>query len=290
MADEGTGPAPSETLEQEEREEASKRSSLGVHVVYEAIRMEGAEEMDRTTSALAWSAVAAGLSMGFSLVAEALLRSALPDAPWRPLIAKLGYSVGFLVVILGRQQLFTENTLTVMLPLLERRSARALLQVARVWAVVLAGNVLGALAFAWLIGRGDVFPDDLRQTFLALGREGMEPDFATKALRGVFGGWLIALTVWLLPAAANARVFVILLVTYLVGLGRFTHIVAGSVESLYLVTHGELSMAAYLGRFLLPAFLGNAVGGVSLVAALNHAQVAAGIGGDDRRARGAHAG
>ncbi|MFL5299379.1 MAG: formate/nitrite transporter family protein [Anaeromyxobacteraceae bacterium] len=270
-------PVPSQALEDHEREEASKRSALGVHVVHEAIRMEGLEELSRPSSALAWSAVAAGLSMGFSMVAESLLRSALPDAPWRPLIGKFGYSVGFLVVILGRQQLFTENTLTVVLPLLEERSARALVSVARVWAVVLAGNVLGALAFAWLVGRGDVFPEDLRHTFAEIGREAMEPAFATKLLRAVFGGWLIALTVWLLPAAANARVFVILLVTYLVGLGSFTHSIAGSVETLFLFTQGEIGIARYLGGFLLPAVVGNAIGGVSLVAALNHAQVAAGL-------------
>ncbi len=272
MADQRT---PSEALGEDERKQAAKRSALGVHVVHEAIRMEGDEELRRPSSALAWSGVAAGLSMGFSLIAEALLRSALPDAPWRPLVSKLGYSVGFLVVILGRQQLFTENTLTVMLPLLEQRSWRVFASVLRLWAVVLAANVIGALGFAWIIGIPHVFPPDLARTFLDLGREAMEPDFATKVVRGVFGGWLIALTVWLLPAAYNARVFVILIVTYLVGLGNFTHIIAGSVETLHLVTRGELSIPGYVGGFLLPAFIGNAIGGVSLVAALNHAQVAA---------------
>jgi formate/nitrite transporter FocA (FNT family) len=196
-------------------------------------------------------------------------------------VEKLGYSVGFVVVILARQQLFTENTVTVMLPLLEERTLRHAAQVGRVWAVVLLGNILGALAFAWLIGRGDAFDADLRSVFAELGREAMAPDFGAKLLRGVFGGWLIALTVWLLPAAANARVFVILLVTYLVGLGGFTHAVAGSVETLYLVTQGSLGWSEYVGGFLLPAFLGNAIGGVSLVAALNHAQVVSGGGGED---------
>jgi formate/nitrite transporter FocA (FNT family) len=105
----------------------------------------------------------------------------------------------------------------------------------------------------------------------------MDPDFGAKLLRGIFGGWLIALTVWLLPAAANARVFVIVIVTYLVGLGGFTHVIAGSVEAMYLVTSGDLSPWSYLGGFLVPALLGNAIGGVSLVAALNHAQVAASL-------------
>jgi formate/nitrite transporter FocA (FNT family) len=263
-------------LPEGDRREAERRSALSVHVVHEAIRLEGEEELRRPASGLAWSGVAAGLSMGFSFVAEALLRSALPDAPWRPLIAKLGYTVGFLVVILGRQQLFTENTLTVVLPLLARRDARLVGPVARVWAVVLAANVAGALAFALLVGHGDVFSPELERTFLELGREALRPEFGTQLVRAIFGGWLIALTVWLLPAAANARVFVILVVTYLVGLGNFTHSIAGSVETLYAVTQGAAPPSRYLLGFLLPAFLGNAIGGVSLVAALNHAQVAPG--------------
>ncbi len=274
---------PSATLGEEERREATRRSSLAVTVVHEAVRLEGEEELSRPSSALAWSAVAAGLSMGFSMVSEALLRSALPDAPWRPLVSKLGYTVGFLVVILGRQQLFTENTLTVILPLLEERSVRCVARVIRVWAVVLLGNVLGALAFAWIIGRGDLFAPELRQTFTAIGREAMEHGFGTKLLRAIFGGWLIALTVWLLPAAANARVFVIMLVTYVVGLGHFTHSIAGSVDTLYLVTQDDIPLGRYLAGFLAPAVIGNAIGGVSLVAAINHAQVAAGL---EQRASG----
>jgi formate-nitrite transporter family protein len=103
-------------------QEIHERSSPTGAVVYAAIRKEGDEELERATAALAWSGLAAGLSMGFSFATEAMLRAALPETPWRPLIAKLGYSVGFLIVVLGRQQLFTENTLTVILPVLRRRS------------------------------------------------------------------------------------------------------------------------------------------------------------------------
>src|SRR5690242_21471880 len=99
-------------LNERELEEVERRSSIRAHVVHEAIRVEGEEELHRRSSALAWSGLAAGLSMGFSLLAEGVLRSAIPDTPWRPLVSKLGYTVGFLVVILGRQQLFTENTRT----------------------------------------------------------------------------------------------------------------------------------------------------------------------------------
>src|SRR4051794_33842189 len=95
------------------RHEVNERSSPAGTVVYGAIRQEGEQELERTTASLAWSGLAAGLSMGFSFATEAMLRAALPDTAWRPLIAKLGYSIGFLIVVLGRQQLFTENTLTV---------------------------------------------------------------------------------------------------------------------------------------------------------------------------------
>src|ERR671926_1029021 len=114
-------------LSEQELEEVERRSSPRTEVVYEAIREEGEGELKRSSATLAWDGLAAGLSMGFSLVAEGLLRSHLPDAEWRPLVAKLGYPIGFLIIVLGRQQLFTENTLTAVLPFLQRFNVRTLL-------------------------------------------------------------------------------------------------------------------------------------------------------------------
>lgn len=101
-----------ETLSSDERKEAHRRSAPGVAVVYEAIRQEAETELNRPNSALFWSGLAAGLCIGFSFISQALLQTSLPDTPWQSLVSKLGYSVGFVIVILGRQQLFTENTLT----------------------------------------------------------------------------------------------------------------------------------------------------------------------------------
>src|SRR5579862_8081883 len=95
-----------------EEKQVQERVAIGAHIVHETIRREGEDELKRSWSALAWSGLAAGLSMGFSLVAEGLLAAYLPNTRWQPLIAKLGYSVGFLIVTLGRQQVFTESTLT----------------------------------------------------------------------------------------------------------------------------------------------------------------------------------
>lgn len=259
-----------------EHEEAERRSSVSADVIHEAIRKEGEEELRRPSAALAWSGLAAGLSMGFSLVAEGLIRSHLPDEPWRPLLAKFGYSVGYLIVILGRQQLFTENTLTVILPLLARRDARILLHVLRLWVVVLAANLLGVHIFAWVISHSTVFTPEVKGIFAAIGREAAAGSFWTILLKGVFAGWLIALMVWLLPAAEAARVSIIVIITYVVGLAGLSHIIAGSLEMLYNVMTGEVSWLTYAGRYMLPTLVGNILGGVTLVAMINHAQVVAG--------------
>ncbi len=271
------GPPPFKpSLTAREEVEAGKRSSPSARVVHEAIRLEGEDELARPWRALAWSALAAGLSMGFTLVAEGLLRSFLPDAPWRSLVSKLGYPVGFLVVILGRQQLFTENTLTAVLPLLSRRDRATLAKVARLWIVVLICNLLGAALFAWAAAVSPAFTPEVKRAFGEIGREAVSLGFGAALLRGILAGWLIALVVWLLPAAETGRIAVIFVLTYLIGLGQFPHIVAGSVEALFAVASGRFSTGGYLAGYLSPTLLGNIIGGVSLVSALNHAQVIAG--------------
>ncbi|HEX8161664.1 MAG TPA: formate/nitrite transporter family protein [Pyrinomonadaceae bacterium] len=259
-------------LTEQERKDVEERGAPRTEVVYEAIREEGESELKRSASALAWDGLAAGLSMGFSLAAEGLLRSHLPDAPWRPLVAKLGYAVGFLIIVLGRQQLFTENTLTVVLPLLQRPDAKTLGRVAKVWSVVLAANLAGALLFAWVAGHTEIFRHETRVAFAEIGREALEGWWWTYFLRGVFAGWLIALMVWMLPAAETARFFVVVAMTYLVALAGLAHIVAGSIDVLYVVTTGGAPWSAYFG-WMIPALAGNVVGGTALVAALGHAQV-----------------
>ena len=260
-------------LSEQEMEEVEWRTAPRTEVVYEAVREEGENELGRSSATLAWDGLAAGLSMGFSLVAEGLLRAHLPDAGWRPLVAKLGYSVGFLVIVLGRQQLFTENTLTAVLPFLHRFNLPTLAQMLRLWGVVLLANVVGALVFALVISRTGLFEPHVRETFLAIGREAFVGWWPLTFLKGVFAGWLIALMVWMLPASESARFFVVIVMTYLVALGKFAHIIAGSVDTLYVVWAGGAGVGDYLG-WMLPTLLGNIVGGTTLVAALGHAQVA----------------
>jgi formate/nitrite transporter FocA (FNT family) len=258
---------------QEKREdEILDRTSPPGEVVYEAIYAEGEHELKRNSVELALSGLAAGLSMGFSMVTEALIRAHLPDAPWTPLLSKLGYSIGFLIVILGRQQLFTKNTLTVILPLLKKKDPAMLGKVARLWIIVLATNLLGAFAFAWLLGNSNEFDADVRQIFSKIGEAAIEPGFGTLVLRGILAGWLIALMVWLLPFAESARLWVIIILAYVVGLANLPHVIAGNIETFYLVSTGALSFPACVTGYLLPTLIGNVIGGVALVAVGAHAE------------------
>lgn len=264
-----------------QQEEAEERSSPSGAVVYKAILKEGEDELKRPSSALFWSGLAAGMSMSFSLICEGLLRAHLPDAQWRSAVAKLGYSIGFLIVVLGRQQLFTENTLTPMLPLLKKKKFDVFLNVMRLWLVVFVANMIGALVVALMIAKTSVFEAHQRDTFVAIGREAMDPQWHTILLRGIFAGWLIALMVWLLPFAEAARVYVIIIITYFVGLGHFSHVIAGAVEVFTLAAATDTSWFDVIGHYLVPTLIGNIIGGVTLVAAINHAQVVSGGGGQD---------
>jgi formate/nitrite transporter FocA (FNT family) len=274
----GTAPEAVTISTRAEQKQVEERVAIGANVVYEAIRREGDDELHRPPAALAWSAFAAGLSMGFSFVAEALLTTYLPNQPWVPLISRAGYSVGFLIVILGRQQLFTENTLTVILPLLLDTTFKMLLRVMRLWGIVLAANLVGTCIFAFCIAHLPVFDAHTRQSFVAIAAAHLGRTFGTVLLRGIFAGWLIALMVWVLPAAEHSRIAVIIILTYVVGLGGLTHVVAGSTVMFFAVATGMLSWSGYLLHFLIPVLIGNIIGGVSLVAAFAHGQVVGGKG------------
>ena len=265
-----------EEKHQEQEEEAKDRVAPSGVVVYKTILKEGQDELDRSSSALFWSGLAAGLSMSFSMIGEGLLKAYLPDAQWAKLIYGFGYSLGFLFVILGRQQLFTENTLTPILPLLQGKTFKCLKNVARLWGIVLSANLVGGLLVAVAIAHTSAFEPVVVRAFYDLARKALEPAWQVILLRGIFAGWMIALMVWLLPFAQSARVGVIIIVTYFVAIGHFSHIIAGSIEVFTHAAAGHVGWLDVIGHYVLPTLIGNVLGGLTLVAALNHAQIVAG--------------
>jgi formate/nitrite transporter FocA (FNT family) len=261
-------------LDDEDREKASAHSPPRALVIHEIVRAQGEEELKRPWHALAVSGFAAGLSMGFSFLVMAMIWAHLPETSWRLLLASPGYAMGFLIVILGRQQLFTESTLTAILPVLTRPALGKLAAAARLWAVVLAANLAGTWLFAWVLSHDGVFSKEIWAALLAITREAASASLYASVMKAIMAGWLIALMVWLLPGAGSARILIILILTTIVALGTMPHIIAGSVEAAWRVAIGEGGMGEYLGHFLLPTFLGNTAGGVALTALLNHAPLA----------------
>lgn len=261
-------------LDDRQQRQAAAHSAPAAIVLHEVVREEGETELKRPASALLWSGVAAGLSMGFSLLCLSLMKATLPSAPWADIVAAPGYCVGFIIVILGRQQLFTESTLTGMLPLFVHPNLKTLLAVGRLWLVVLVANLAGTTLIARLLAIPHVFDAPVYAAMHDLGASMVHSAFGPTFLKAVFAGWLIGLMVWVLPSARSARLLVILVLTYIVAIGHLPHIVAGSVEAAFAFFSGAAGVGDYFGGFLVPTLLGNVVGGVALAGLLNHAPLA----------------
>jgi formate/nitrite transporter FocA (FNT family) len=255
-------------------ERTSKGTRLSAEEIHENVRKAGEEELERPLGELGWSALAGGLTMGFSLVAAAYL-SSLTSGHLRPAAAAAGYPLGFLFVVLARNQLFTENTLHPVIPLLHHRDGETFRRMLRLWAVVLAGNLVGALVFGVVAARTVMFEPSLRADMIEVARHGTEGSFGFVAYRAVFGGWLVALMAWLVASTRHtgAQMALIWLTTAPIAAFGFRHSIAGAAEAFYRAAIGDAAWGPMLGSFLVPALIGNVLGGVTLVALLNHAQV-----------------
>ena len=260
-------------ITEKEVEEVEELSSPRTPVIYEIVRRLGEEEMARPFASLWWSGTAAGLSISFSLLAQALLEMSLPDAPWRPLVASFGYSVGFLMAVLSRQQLFTESTITAVLPLAANFTIANLARMARMWAIVLAANLAGTMVAAALCSWTPALAPKVLQAMIEVSQRLVELPGSDMFFRGITSGFLIAAMVWLMPGSEGTQFHVITLMTYLIALGGFTHIVAGSVEAFILLMNGQASVGWALFDFAVPTLLGNIIGGTALFAVIAYAQV-----------------
>ncbi len=242
-------------------------------VIYEVVRRLGEEEMERPVTSLWWSGVAAGLSISFSLLSQAILTTHLPEASWQPLVVSFGYCIGFIMAVLSRQQLFTESTITAVLPVAAHLTSGNILRMARLWAIVLAANLAGTLFAALFCTFTPVLPGDIYNGMLEISRDLLAFSWWEMVFRAIAAGFLMAAMVWLMPGAEGAQFHVITLMTWLIAAGGFTHIVAGSMESYLLVFSGEWVWWRMLTDFMVPVLIGNIIGGTALFALIAYAQV-----------------
>ncbi|MEB1081478.1 formate/nitrite transporter family protein [Citrobacter portucalensis] len=241
--------------------------------IHEHIRQDGEKEMERDAMALLWSAIAAGLSMGASLLAKGIFHVQLEGVPGGFLLENLGYTFGFIIVIMARQQLFTENTVTAVLPVMQNPTLGNFGLLMRLWSVVLLGNIIGTGVAAWAFEHMPIFDEETRDAFVKIGMDVMKNAPVEMFSNAIISGWLIATMVWMFPAAGAAKIVVIILMTWLIALGDTTHIVVGSVEILYLVFNGTLHWSDFFWPFALPTLAGNICGGTFIFALMSHAQI-----------------
>ncbi|EPN55518.1 transporter [Pseudomonas syringae pv. actinidiae ICMP 19096] len=206
-------------------------------------------------------------------MAMGLLKSRLEGIPGSHVISSLGYSAGFLAVILARQQLFTENTITAVLPVMSKLNLANIGRLLRLWAVVLTGNLAGTLLVAYVMLNLPIFDTSTDKAFLEIGRKVMENDLGQMFSKGIVSGWMIATMVWMIASMENAKIAIIVLITYLMALGDFTHIVVGSAEVSYLVFAGEIAWKDFWFAFAGPTLAGNIIGGSFIFALISHAQI-----------------
>jgi formate/nitrite transporter FocA (FNT family) len=251
-------------------EEALPSRAAAVH---EQIRQEGEKELERDALALLFSAIAAGLSMGASLMAKGIFQVNLHDVPGGFLLENLGYTFGFIIVIMARQQLFTENTVTAVLPVMHKPSGSNLLLLMRLWGLVLCGNLMGTALAALAFDHMPIFDEAVRGAFVSISQKVMENSPGEMFANAVVSGWIIATMVWIFPSAGAAKIWIIILMTWLVALGDLAHIVVGSVEVFYLVFNGDIPWQQFIWPFALPTLAGNIIGGTFIFALISHAQI-----------------
>ena len=275
-------PAPDDAagLSPDERDAVAERRSGNAKVVHEVIRLQGDEELDRPALSLLASGLAAGVSICGSVLAEAFLTQALPEAQWTHLVVSLGYTVGFVITIMGNLQLFTENTITVVLPVATHPSRGNFARLARLWSLAIVANLAGTLLTTAMLVHGGLIDAGQLAAAVKVATPLLDHDGWATLLRGVPAGFLIASIAWILPNARGSEFWVVFLITYVVGVGGFSHVVAGSAEAWLLALTGHASWGWAATGFVLPALAGNIIGGTGLFAVLAHGQVRQEMRGD----------
>ena len=263
---------PSDQLSEGEKSAVDDRQSGSPKIVHEAVRLQGDEELDRSVQSLLFSGFAGDVAICASLLAEAAVRMRLPEAGWAELVVDLGYTVGFVVVILGNLQLFTESTVTAVLPLATNPTWRNFGRLLRLWVVVMAANLAGTFVVAVLMAHQIIMGAEQLAAAMSLSAVLLHHDFATTLLLGAPAGFLIAAIAWILPNARASEFWVIVLITYVVAICGFSHVVAGSCEAWLLLLTGRTSVAGAVGGIILPALIGNIIGGTGLFAVVAHGQ------------------
>lgn len=248
------------------------RDRFSADEIFQRVTASAEEEINRSARQLFFSGLAAGTSLGATFFGRAVMTNAFPDDPI--LLGNLLYPLGFVIIVLGGYQLFTENTLTpVTLVLTRLASIPALL---RLWGIVLFANVVGAAGIAFILANTGILDPDVAETAFSISDHALHVPWWDLFFKAILAGGLVATMVWLVHAAREtiARFVIIWVIMILIPAGNLFHCVTGSLEMFYLVFNGSAELLSVFTNFFVPVVLGNTIGGIVFVTLINYGMTA----------------
>ena len=251
--------------------------------IFERVIVDADEEISRSFRELFFSGLAAGFAITLTVLLYVSMTHAVDGVP---LVGALLYPIGFVYIILGNYQLYTENTLPPVALVIERMaSVPAMLGM---WSIVLLGNVVGGALGATALAYGGVFSPGAAQTAVEIGMSGVETEWITLFFKAMFAGLIVAGIVWLdfSVTDATARFILVYMAFLAIPFGNLFHVVVASTEVVYLVLVGQIGLLYGAYNFALPVLLGNTFGGVLLVTIVNYFQTPTYIQEDPSRRLG----
>jgi formate/nitrite transporter FocA (FNT family)/nucleotide-binding universal stress UspA family protein len=213
-----------------------------------------------------------GLAAGFAITLTFLLYASMVEATESRVLGAILYPLGFIYIIIGGYQLYTENTLPPVALVLEGLVSVPLLL--RNWVVVLAGNFTGGLVGAVVLAFTGVFSPETSAVAADIAQKGIETPGWDLFFKAAVAGLIVAGVVWVEYAARDtiSRVLVVYLAFLTIPLGQLFHVVVSFTETMFLVFSGQVGLIAGMGGFVLPVLVGNTIGGVALVTVVNYFQ------------------
>jgi formate/nitrite transporter FocA (FNT family) len=243
-----------------------------VHEILDQLSEHGFLQHSRPSWSLFLSALAAGLEIGFSILLMGVLYSLFENRISEPemrILLSLSYPLGFLFVIIGREELFTEQTTIAVIPVLSRK--KKFTSLLRLWGIVLGGNLIGCLIFSCILATLPVEMKIIKpEAYQHIAEQIPHYEWSSLFGSAVFAGWLMGLLAWLISSTTEtiSRILLIILVTFVIGVSGLHHCIVGSVEMFTAMLTGHNITIYHYIHFISLTVPGNIIGGAVFVAAL----------------------
>ncbi len=261
--------------ERQEVQDSSSKPKSASKIFMEQVE-EGKAEHKRSSRNLLMSSVAGGMEVGFSLLLLGIIHTSFSEVlsdnhlKW---ILAAGYPIGFIFVIIGRSELFTEHTNLAFVPVLN--GSVGIKSLFRVWGIVFLGNLMGGYVVSFLLTLlGPSMGIITEESFYKLAFKLVDHTYGTILISSITAGWLMGLLSWLASSSQEtiSRILMVFIITALIGLGGLHHSIVGSIEVFAGLLVSDITFAQY-GHFQLWSTIGNLIGGVFFVSLLKFSTV-----------------